>query len=146
MSKYTLAASSVKYLGHLVNEHGVRPNQNKVVAISNFPVPRDVKSLKVFLGMVGFHCRYIPGYSYIAEPFTPLLQLTRGNTSSVWSPQCQEAFENSKHRLVNVPILAFPDWTKPFTLTCDALGYATGYVLRQMMDGVERPVANGGRA
>lgn len=114
-----------------------------MVAISNFPVPRDVKLLKVFLEMTGFYCRYIPGYSHIAEP---LLQLTRGNITFVLSPQCQEAFENFKHRLVNAPILAFPDWTKPFTLTCDALGYATGYVLHQMVDGVERPAANGGRA
>jgi len=39
-----------------------------------------------------------------------------------------------KHALVNAPVLAYPDMSKPFILTCDASDEAVGYVLGQTDD------------
>jgi hypothetical protein len=142
-SKCTLAASSVKYLGHFINEQGVQPNNEKVAAVESYPPPSDLRSLKTYLGMVGFYRRYIADFAHIAEP---LLALTRSKARYVWTTQCQQAFETLKHRLINAPILAFPNWNLPFHLSCDASGYAAGYVLSQVIEGKERPVAYGGRS
>ncbi len=142
-SKCTLAADSVKYLGHVVNQQGVQPNQDKVSAIQSYPAPHEIKSLRTFLGMTGFYRRHILGYSHIAEP---LFRLTRKDMSFTWSTSCQTSFQQLKDRLSQAPVLAFPDWTKPFILTCDASGFAVGYILSQENGGVEKPIAYGGRS
>lgn len=49
--------------------------------------------------------------------------------------------------LASASILAFPDMTKPFILTCDASGSAIGYILSQRGDhGLEHVIAYGIRA
>jgi hypothetical protein len=46
-------AAAVEFLGHRVDQHGVRPLQWHVQAISDFPPPQDVKQLQQFLGLAG---------------------------------------------------------------------------------------------
>ena len=60
---------------------------------------------------------------------------------------CDKAFQLLKDMLASAPILAFPDMTKPFILTCDASGSAIGYILSQKGDdGLEHVIALGVRA
>ncbi|MFN9906060.1 MAG: reverse transcriptase domain-containing protein, partial [bacterium] len=54
-------AAAVEFLGHRVDQDGVRPLQRHVQAISDFPPPQDVKQLQQFLGMVNFYRRFLPG-------------------------------------------------------------------------------------
>jgi poly(3-hydroxyalkanoate) synthetase len=51
------------------------------------------------------------------------------DTQFKWTSECQDAFEFLKEKLINAPILAFPDMNKPFILTCDASKSAIGYIL-----------------
>ena len=53
-AKWVFAAAAVEFLGHRVDQDGVRPLQRHVQAISDFPPPQDVKQLQQFLGMVNF--------------------------------------------------------------------------------------------
>ena len=39
---------------------------------------------------------------------TPLTQLTRKGTPFVWSPACEDSFQNLKQRLVTAPVLTVP--------------------------------------
>jgi hypothetical protein len=59
----------------------------------------------------------------------------------VWTPQCQEAFDGLKERLVNSPILTLPRDEFPFLLDTDASNCSTGAVLSQLVGGEERVVA-----
>ena len=45
----------VKLLGHVVSWAGVAPNLEKVKAIENMPLPRNVKEIGTFLGMVNYY-------------------------------------------------------------------------------------------
>ena len=57
------------------------------------------------------------------------------------------AFETLKKALVTAPVLAFPQFDKPFILAVDASDESIGYVLSQLdADNREHPVAYGGRA
>ena len=52
-----------------------------------------------------------------------------------------------KQRLLQAPILSYPDSSKPFVLTCDASDTPVGYVLGQVDDdGKEYVIAYGGKS
>jgi hypothetical protein len=60
----------------------------------------------------------------------------------LWTPDCQRVFEELKKLLTSAPVLAFPDFSKPFVLETDASGAGLGVVLAQKQDdGSVRPLA-----
>ena len=94
--------------------------------------------------MAQFYRRYIKSFATIALPLNKLL---RKETKFVWTAECQVAFETLKRALVTAPVLAFPQFDKPFILAVDASDESIGYVLSQLdSDNREHPVAYGGRA
>ena len=141
--KSQFGLSETVFLGHVISEHGLQPNKEKTKVIANFPVPKNLKQLRRWLGMCGFYRRYVPGFAKIAQP---LFALTKKDAPFVWDGKCQEAFDSLKQALLSPQILAFPDWNKPFILTCDASVIGIGSTLSQLDDeGKERPIAYAAR-
>ncbi len=65
--KCLFAAAAVEFLGHRVDQHGVRPLQRHVQTISDFPPPQDVKQLQQFLGIVNFYRSFLLGIAPTAH-------------------------------------------------------------------------------
>lgn len=128
----------VMYLGHIIGSDGVRPDPAKVKAVMNFPIPKNPKNIKQFLGIAGYYRRFIPNFSKIAKPLTDLLKKDR---KFEWTVKQTEAFDILRNSLCSEPILQYPDFSKPFILTTDASGYAVGGVLSQGTIGKDLPVA-----
>jgi hypothetical protein len=61
-------------LGHVISERGIEVNKAKVETIEQLPPATDVKSLRSFLGHVGFYRRFIKDFSKITKPLKHLLQ------------------------------------------------------------------------
>jgi hypothetical protein len=118
----------VTYLGHIIGENGVRPDSNKVEAVQNFPIPKNAKNIKQFLGLAGYYRRFIKGFSRIAKPLTNLL---KKDIDFKWGDKEQESFDTLRDMLCQEPILQYPDFTKSFLLTTDASGTAIGAILSQ---------------
>ncbi|GBG72918.1 hypothetical protein CBR_g12639 [Chara braunii] len=72
--------------------------------------------------------KFIKNFSAIAAPLT---DLTKKDTSFLWTSECQEAFTRLKEALIRAPVLKLPDPTLPFVLTTDASQYGVGAVLQQ---------------
>ena len=68
MKKSKLFRTSLKFLGHIVSATGVHVDPDKIEAMQNFPAPTNLKALQRFLGMAGWHHRFVPNFSQIAEP------------------------------------------------------------------------------
>ena len=143
ISKSEFAVPSLLYLGYIVSKDGLLPNPAKTAAIQTLTAPQAVPELRRFLGMTGYYRSFIQDYSHLAEP---LIALSRGNIIWEWTPACQLAFQTLRDRLSSAPVLAYPDWGKPFILQTDASDVAIGAILAQLdSSGKERPVAYASR-
>ena len=65
---------------------------------------------------------------------TKLLPLPKNLSPFQWTSDHQEAFEKLKLALTTAPVLAYPDYTKPFVLEMDASLKGLGTVLSQEED------------
>ena len=131
--------SEVRYLGHIVSKKGIEADPEKLHAMQNYPVPRDIKELKQFLGLTNYYRRFIQGYSSIAAPLHKLTSKSAGGY--YWNDNCQAAFQTLKQKLISPPILAYPNFKHLFTVATDASGSALGAVLSQEVEGEERVIA-----
>ncbi|KAL5505541.1 hypothetical protein EMCRGX_G006991 [Ephydatia muelleri] len=139
VSKCRFAQAKVQYLGHVVSAQGVEPDPAKIQAVATYPVPRNVKELRQFLGLSNYYRRFVQDYSRIAGP---LFKLTQKSVRQYnWNECCTEAFQELKRRLTNPPILAFPRFDCKFLLATDASDSAIGAVLSQVQEGAEKVIA-----
>ena len=132
----------VSYLGHVIGQTGVRPDEKRITAVKEYPEPRTTKELKGFLGLAGYYRRFIPNFSKIAKPLTELL---KKDTPYVWNDKTNEAFISLKTLLTTEPLLQYPDFSRPFILTTDASNDAIGAVLSQGSIGTDPPIAYASR-
>ena len=108
-----------------------------------WPVPDCLKSVRQFLGFVGYYRRFIPCFADIAEP---LVALTGKDVPFVWRPECATAFLRLRDALVRAPILAFPTESGDYVLDTDASNFGLGGVLSQIQNDQERVIAYCSRA
>ena len=95
------------------------------------------------MGLVGHYRHFIKGFAKIAAPLYDLASDDNKDKKSEHvdlSPEAREAFNCLKAACLQAPILAFPDFNKPFLLETDASGL--GAVLSQKQaDGRYHPIA-----
>ena len=142
-SKCSFACDSIVFLGFLITRVGIRPDPSKIEKIANIVPPTTVTDVKSFLGLASYYRKFIPKLSEIA---LPLFKLTRKNVEFVWCKLCDRAFEEIKVLLASSPVLALPDFSKPFRIHCDASGHSLGSVISQIFENGERPIAYASRA
>ena len=137
----------VKYLGHIVSADGISTDLEKVAAVAKWPVPTKALDLRSFLGFTSYYQRFIKNYSRIAKPLHMLVaDVEAWHMEYEWSEACQEAFDTLKTRCIEAPILAYPNFDKPFIVHTDASGMGLGAMLYQADgDGRERVIAYASR-
>ncbi|XP_078173972.1 putative mitochondrial protein AtMg00860 [Carex rostrata] len=105
-SKCEFGVSQIEYLGHIISHEGVSIDPGKVKDMREWPVPKDVKSLRGFLGLTGYYKRFIQGYGLLSKPLTDLLR----KGASKWPEGAQKAFEDLKEAMTQAPVLALPNF------------------------------------
>ncbi|KAF1325825.1 Pol protein, partial [Globisporangium splendens] len=114
LKKCIFGASEIPILGCYVGKAGVRADPEKIKAIADWPILKNVKDLRKWLGLANY-----------------LHKMSSGS-----------AFIDVKESLVRAPVLALPDHTKAFSVVCDASDFAIGCALMQKDDdGHERVVS-----
>lgn len=132
----------VTYLGHKISADGVSPCPSKIKAVADFPRPKTKKNVKQALGLFSYYRKFIENFAKIAKPLTNLL---KDHVKFIWGEKEQEAFDILKGKLCTAPILQYPDFEKPFVVTCDASDEAIGAILSQGKIGSDLPIAYASR-
>jgi hypothetical protein len=57
-SKCKFCCNEIKFLGHRIDKLGVSADPDRIAAILSYPVPRNSKQLRQFLGTCNFHSRF----------------------------------------------------------------------------------------
>ena len=142
--KCSFACQRVEYLGHVITAQGLKPNPDRIEAVKQYKVPRDIHTVRQFLGLASFYRRFVPGFARIASP---LHELTKKGVSFRWTEACQTAFDQLKDKLVEAPVLAYPNFNEKFTLETDASVHGLGAILSQFQEDKRfHPVAYASRA
>ena len=128
IEKCTFCKYHVVFLGFVVNSKGVHVDEEKIKAIKDWPIPRNVSEVRSFHGLASFYRRFVRDFSTIAAP---LNEVVKKNVGFKWEREQQEAFDSLKEKLMHAPILALPDFAKSFELECDASNVGIGAVLMQ---------------
>ena len=137
LSKCDVFKSDINYLAHHVSQKGVLPSKKNLESIAQCPPPDMYTKVKSFVGLIGHYRCFIKGFAKIAAP---LYDLTIGNNKDKKSEhvdlslEAHEAFNRLKATCLQAPILAFPDFNKPFLLETDASGRGLGAVLSQKQE------------
>ena len=129
--KCHVAVQEVDFLGHRITNKGISVSPDKVRALVELPVPKDLATLRTWLGLSGYYRRFIPEY---AKTTAPLVRLTRKHVTWQWDENCQAAFEQIRYALTHPPLIGDPDYKREFHLSVDASSLGFGSVLWQYND------------
>ena len=92
-------------------------------------MPKTQKEVRIFLGRTGSYRKFITNYAKIEKSMTKALK--KKERIDPEDKDYKETFEKLKELITNAPVLAYPDFTKPFTIKTDASNLAIGAVFSQ---------------
>ncbi|BHF67513.1 hypothetical protein SprV_0301054000 [Sparganum proliferum] len=141
VEKCTFGVSSLDFLGHHVDQHGITPLLEKVQSILSFPVPKTLTQLRRFIGLLNYYRRFIP---HCAATLAPLTDLLKSKAKPIeLPPAAHSAFEAAKKALADATLLHHlsSDPHAQLILTTDASNSAVGAVLHQQVNNQLQPLA-----
>ena len=138
--KCQLLQDSVVFLGRLVSREGVQVPPGEITRIGNWGVPLCKRDVQSFIGVLNFHRDHIPKFALVAKPLYDVLGLSA--TFSCGTEQAK-AFDALRQKLMEAPVLAYPNSEDLFILDTDASNHAIRAELLQVQNGVERLIGFG---
>ena len=118
-SKSKFCAIEMEYLGYIFTRTGITPQPNKVQTILAITLPKQVKDLCRFLGMVQYYIDLWARRSEMLASLTLLVgecghtKVTRAKKTKKWTWHWDEvyqiAFDNAKATIANDVALSYPD-------------------------------------
>ena len=118
--------SSLKFLGHLIDQTGIRPDPDKTSAIAEMPTPQNLSDLRRFMGMINQFGKFS---SKLAELTEPLRQLLSKKNSWSWGHPQDQAFAKVKLELMKPTVLALFDVNADLKVSADASCFGLGAIL-----------------
>jgi hypothetical protein len=139
-SKCCLGFLQLEYLGHVIGQGTVRPEEGKMQKIRDTPRPTTKRQVRAFLGLAGFYRKFVPHFSELALPLTEATKSSQPNVV-LWNERMEEAFLTLKDRLCSRPVCVLPDMSKQFVLRTDASDLGLGALLLQDQGYGLQPIA-----
>ncbi|XP_058121680.1 uncharacterized protein K02A2.6-like [Anopheles ziemanni] len=123
LDKCSFQKKQIKYLGHLLDSKGLRPDPARIDAIMKLQVPTDVTGVRSFLGAVNYYGKFVRNISMLRHPLDNLL---KEGAAFTWTRQCQDAFDQFKAILSSDLLLTHYDPRQEIIVAADASSFALG--------------------
>jgi hypothetical protein len=143
LSKCEWHTQRTEFLGYIVEPQGVSIDPGRIKTIQEWPTPRTVHDIRVFIGFMNYYRRFIQGFSKLALPLTILTQKGPGAARAGRALRREEsvpldlgeealkAFQLLKNSFLGVPILAHFERDRRTKVEVDASGGAISGILSQ---------------
>lgn len=133
ISKCCFGQEKLNFLGYEVSTEGIRPLQDKVKAICDYPRPKTVEELRRYLGMLNFYRSHIPHAAQDQAEMNKYLHNSKKKDKTIieWTKEAECEFEKSKVSLQKAALLTHPLPDSPLALMTDASDSSVGAVLQQ---------------
>ncbi|KAG8483177.1 hypothetical protein CXB51_022153 [Gossypium anomalum] len=126
-SSFQALMNIVEYLGHIITVGTVSMDSSKIEGYLSWPIPKNTKELRGFLGLSGYYMIFIRGYGALTQPLTSLL---KKDQLWYWTKSAQTAFLALKEAIFIAPVLALPDFSEPFCVETNACCNGIGAMLQ----------------
>ena len=131
-------------LGHNASEHGIQPTADEVIAIKGAPIPRDIRQLKSFCGLINYYAKFCPNLS---PTLASLYSLLHKKAHWLWGPFPQSTSTEAKTRLSSSSLLVHYYNQEDLILTCCTSPYGIDTFLSHCKDnGSQPPIAYASRS
>ena len=145
--KCSFLQTSLKFLGHIVSETGISPDEEKIAKVKNWPKPENIEELRSFLGFANYYRRFIKGYAEFTAPLEKMMKQSSNENINLqrkkpllWCAESEQKFKELKDKLTSPPILSYPTRYGKFILDTDASHEGMGAVLSQIQEGKEKVI------
>ncbi len=127
--KATLGATSIKFLGSIVNADGVSLDPSKLEALAGMERPTTLRGMQSFIGFINFLRRHVRDFAVKIEPLQRMV--VEGRKKLEWTAEGREAFTMIKESLRTGAFLHAFDPAVPLTMWTDASDAGIGVVVAQ---------------
>ena len=100
------------YLGFVVSKEGLKMDPEKVQAIWNWPILRNIFEVRSFHGLASFYRKFIRSFSQICAPIIETIKEI--NQPLKWIEAADRNFKLLKKKITEKPVLPLPDFGKSF--------------------------------
>ena len=141
INKCLFLKDNLDYLCLNISAGGITPTAAKINEIGYFPPLNDSKSLRRFLGMIGFYRRLIPRFDDIVLPLTEVIKNNPISKSLQLSDEELKSFSSIKKAVAELSALPHPvSLPTQYHLVTDCSNYAIGAALHQIIDNEPVPI------
>jgi hypothetical protein len=143
LSKSKFHTTRTEYLGYIVTPEGISIDQDRVTTILEWPEPKTVHDIRVFIGFLNYYRRFVRNFARIAAPLNILTHKEPGQAKKGTRLKQEEsqvidigkkgrkAFQELRNLFLQVPILAHYNPSLPTRVETDGSGAAISGILSQ---------------
>jgi len=95
----------------MVSAKNIDPQEKKIKAIQDWPVPKCVHDVRAFFGLASYYRKFVQNFASIAEQ---LSALTKKGVCFSSTPKAQQAFERLKRVFAEAVTLVYPQSDKTY--------------------------------
>ena len=126
LEKYVWKVREVRFLGVVIGPDGVKIEKEKVQKVVDWPVPRSMKDMQMFLGLANYYRQFVKDFARVVKL---LYKMMRKDVKWNWGERQQKAFEKLKKRFTTESVLVTPDLDKEIRVEVNVSYFAMGGVL-----------------
>ena len=127
----------IEYVGRVIDKDGLSMSKEKIETVLNFPLPKEVTSLRGFLGLANYFRQFVPIHLDIVKPLQMMVDPKALKRSPIyWTPEGTLAFNETIIAVSRCPLMYFINDDSPIRLYTDASDYGIGGVLFQIVNTV----------